>query len=280
VSTRPTRAHQEVFLTGQDWDTLSARTGEDTLVVNMGPQHPSTHGVLRLVLEIDGETVVNAHSVLGYLHTGIEKTTEVRTWTQGVTLVTRMDYLSPIFNEVAYCLAVEKLLGIEAPERAQAVRVLLMELNRISSHLVWLATNGMELGALSMMLYGFREREQLLDIFEHITGLRMNHAYVRPGGLSTDLPDGSIERVREFCEAFPRRLDEYESLLSENPIWVDRNRGIGVLPAEIAIPLGVTGPLLRAAGVAHDLRKTQPYCGYERYEFDVPVQAEADCLAR
>jgi NADH-quinone oxidoreductase subunit D len=270
----------EVFLAGQDWDTLHARTEDDTLVVNMGPQHPSTHGVLRLVLELDGETVVSAHSVIGYLHTGIEKTTEVRNWTQGVTLVTRMDYLAPFHNELAYCLAVEKLLGIEAPPRAQAIRVLLCELNRISSHLVWLATGGMELGALSMMLYGFREREDILDVFEHVTGLRMNHAYIRPGGLSTDLPDGTVEKAAAFLDAFPSKVDEYEELLTDNPTWIDRNRGVGILEADVALGLGVTGPLLRAAGVGHDLRKTQPYCGYEKYDFDVPVRTAADCEAR
>ena len=273
-------ATPEVFLGGQDWDTLSARTDEDTLVVNMGPQHPSTHGVLRLVLELDGETVVNGHCVLGYLHTGIEKNTEVRTWTQGVTFVTRMDYLSNFFNELGYCLAVERLLGIEAPARAQAVRVLLCELDRISSHLVWLATSGMELGALSVMLYGFREREAILDIKEHITGLRMNNAFIRPGGLATDLPDGSVEKVRAFADTFLDRVDEYEALLTQNPTWIERNAGIGILPAELALSLGVTGPLLRAAGVVHDLRKQAPYCGYERYEFDVPVETDADCLAR
>jgi NADH-quinone oxidoreductase subunit D len=271
---------QEVFVSGQDWDTISARTGEDTLVVNMGPQHPSTHGVLRLVLEIDGETIVNAHSVLGYLHTGIEKTTEVRNWVQGVTLVTRMDYLSPFFNELGYCMAIERLLDIQAPPRAQAIRVLLCELTRISSHLVWLATGGMELGALSMMLYGFREREQILDIYEHITGLRMNNAYIRPGGVVTDLPDGSIEKVRAFLDAFPDRVDEYEQLLTENPTWIDRNRGVGILEADVALGLGITGPLLRAAGVPHDLRKQTPYCGYEQYDFDVPIRTNADCEAR
>jgi NADH-quinone oxidoreductase subunit D len=270
----------EAFVGGQDWDTLTGRSGEDTLVVNMGPQHPSTHGVLRLVLELDGETVVNAHSVIGYLHTGIEKNAEVRTWTQGVTFVTRMDYLAPFHNETAYCLAVERLLGIEAPARAQAIRVLLMELNRISSHLVWLATGGMELGALSMMLYGFREREQIIDIFEHITGLRMNHAYVRPGGLSTDLPDGSLDLVKRFVETFPSKVDEYEELLTENPTWIDRNRGIGILESDVALGLGVTGPLLRAAGVAYDLRKHDPYCGYEKYDFDIATRTAADCEAR
>lgn len=270
----------EVFVGGQDWDTLVARTGEDTLIVNMGPQHPSTHGVLRLVLELDGETVVNAHSVVGYLHTGIEKNTEVRNWTQGVAFVTRADYLSPFFNEAAYCMAVEKMLGAEVPPRAQAIRVMLMELNRIASHLVWLATGGMELGALSMMLYGFREREQILDIFEHITGLRMNHAYVRPGGLSTDLPEGTLEKVNAFVESFPAKIDEYEELLTENQIWIDRNRGVGLLEADVALGLGVTGPLLRAAGVPHDLRKQTPYCGYEKYDFEVATKDAGDCEAR
>ena len=270
----------EVFVGGQDWDTLVARTGEDTLIVNMGPQHPSTHGVLRLVLELDGETVVNAHSVVGYLHTGIEKNAEVRNWTQGVTFVTRADYLSPFFNEAAYCMAVEKLLGVVVPARAQAIRVLLMELNRIASHLVWLATGGMELGALSMMLYGFREREQILDIFEFVTGLRMNHAFIRPGGLSTDLPDGTLEKVQAFVDAFPKKVDEYEELLTENSIWIDRNRGVGVLEAEIALGLGVTGPLLRAAGVPLDLRKQTPYSGYEKYEFEVATKEAGDCESR
>ena len=270
----------EVFVGGQDWDTLVARTGEDTLIVNMGPQHPSTHGVLRLVLELDGETVVNAHSVVGYLHTGIEKNAEVRNWTQGVTFVTRADYLAPFFNETAYCMAVEKMLGAEVPARGQAIRVMLMELNRIASHLVWLATGGMELGALSMMLYGFREREQILDIFEHVTGLRMNHAFVRPGGLSTDLPEGTLEKVNAFVESFPAKVDEYEELLTENQIWIDRNRGVGLLEADVALGLGVTGPLLRAAGVPLDLRKQTPYCGYEKYDFEVATKEAGDCEAR
>lgn len=270
----------EIFLAGQDWDTLNTRTRDDTMVINMGPQHPSTHGVLRLVLELDGETVIGGHSVIGYLHTGIEKNAEVRNWTQGVTFVTRMDYLTPFFNELGYCLAVERMLGIEAPERAQVARVMLCELNRVASHLVWLATSGMELGALSMMLYGFREREMILDLFEFITGLRMNHAFIRPGGLATDLPDGTIEKVREFLPYFKERIDEYEGLLSANPTWIDRNKGVGVLDAKTALDLGVTGPLLRAAGVAHDLRKQTPYCGYETYDFEVPVDTDADCLAR
>ena len=250
------------------------------LVLNMGPQHPSTHGVLRLVLELDGETVVSCTPVIGYLHTGIEKNTEVRSWTQGVTFVTRMDYLAPFHNELAYCLALEKMLGIEAPPRAQAIRVMLCELNRIASHLVWLATRGMELGALSMMLYGFRERETILDIFEMITGLRMNHAYIRPGGVIQDLPDGTLEKVREFTDIFPRKLADYEGLLSENPIWLERNKGIARLSSEKAISLGVTGPMLRACGVARDLRKDEPYSGYEKYDFEVPTHADGDCFAR
>jgi NADH-quinone oxidoreductase subunit D len=277
VSSTPIR---DVHVAGEDWRAALEEARDETLVINMGPQHPSTHGVLRLVLTLDGETVVDAKSVIGYLHTGIEKTTEVRTWVQGVTFVTRMDYLAPFTNELGYCLAIEKLLGIEAPARANAIRILLCELNRISSHLVWLATGGMELGALSMMLYGFREREQLLDIFEHITGLRMNHAYIRPGGLATDLPEGSIEKIRAFIDTFPDRLDEYEGLLTNNPTWIDRNRGIGVLDAQTALSLGVTGPLLRAAGVPLDLRKQAPYCGYEQLDFEVITDPDADCMAR
>jgi NADH-quinone oxidoreductase subunit D len=275
-----TTSPRDVYVSGDDWRAAIDEARDETLVINMGPQHPSTHGVLRLVLTLDGETVVDAKSVIGYLHTGIEKNAEVRTWVQGVTFVTRMDYLAPFFNELGYSLAVEKLLGIEAPARANAIRILLCELNRISSHLVWLATCGMELGALSMMLYGFREREQLLDVYEHITGLRMNHAFIRPGGIATDLPEGSLELIRAFIDAFPARLDEYEGLLTNNPTWIDRNRGIGVLDASTAMSLGVTGPLLRAAGVPLDLRKQAPYCGYEQLDFEVITDTDADCMAR
>ncbi len=271
---------REVFAGGSDWEQVVSGATEDTLVINMGPQHPSTHGVLRLVLELDGETVLSCRPVIGYLHTGIEKNIEVRNWTQGVTFVTRMDYLAPFHNELAYCLSVERLLGTEAPERAQTIRVLLCELNRISSHLVWLATSGMELGALSVMLYGFREREVILDLFEMITGLRMNHAYIRPGGLIQDLPAQAPEAVRAFCSDFLRKVDEYETLLSANPIWMERNRGIGVLDAASAVALGVTGPVLRAAGVRHDLRVAQPYSGYEQYDFEVPVADTADAYGR
>jgi NADH-quinone oxidoreductase subunit D len=266
---------------GGDWDqVLEADLDDDRLVLNMGPQHPSTHGVLRMVLELEGETVVSNRPVIGYLHTGIEKTTEYRNWVQGVTLVTRMDYLSPLFNETAYCLATEKLLGIEVPERASVIRVMLMELQRIGSHLVWLATTGLELGALSIMLYGWREREIILDILEEITGLRMNHAYVRPGGLAVDLPPGSEQAIRDFCALMPGKLREYEDLLSGNPIWQRRTQGIGYLDVQGCVALGVTGPMLRSAGYDYDLRKTEPYCGYETYEFDVPVRTEGDVWAR
>ncbi|MGZ4125288.1 MAG: NADH-quinone oxidoreductase subunit D, partial [Actinomycetota bacterium] len=253
---------------------------QETMVINMGPQHPSTHGVLRLLLELDGETVVSCRPIVGYLHTGIEKNTEYRTWQQGVTFVTRADYLANFFNELAYCLAVERMLGIEAPPRATTIRVLLCELNRVSSHLVGLATTGMELGAISMMLYGFREREIILDVFEAVTGLRMNHAFFRIGGVAMDLPNGAEERVREIIGTLRGRIHEYEDLLADNPIWIERNRGVGILTAEDALALGVTGPLLRAAGVPKDVRKDEPYCGYETYDFDVPTSEDADCYAR
>jgi NADH-quinone oxidoreductase subunit D len=261
-------------------DPQTGELRQETMIINMGPQHPSTHGVLRLLLELDGETVVTCKPVVGYLHTGIEKNTEYRSWTQGITFVTRADYLSPFFNELGYCLGVERLLGIEVPPRAQTIRVLVCELNRIASHLVWLATGGLELGAVSVMLYGFREREIILDIFEAITGLRMNHAYIRIGGVLMDLPDEAPAKIRRLLKLLPGRIDEYESLLNENPIWLDRNRGVGVLTAEDALAFGVTGPILRAAGVAADLRKDMPYGGYETYDFDVPTRTEADAYAR
>ena len=250
------------------------------MIVNMGPQHPSTHGVLRLLLELDGETVVSCRPIVGYLHTGIEKNCEYRTWQQGVTFVTRADYLSPFFNELGYCLAVERLLGIEAPPRAQVLRVMFCEMNRIASHLVWLATSGLELGAVSVMLYGFREREMLLDIFEIATGLRMNHAYFRIGGVLMDVPAEGEQRAREFLDLMPGRIKEYEDLLASNPIWIERNRGVGVLSAADALALGVTGPVLRAAGVPRDVRRDEPYSGYETYEFAVVTRDGADCLAR
>jgi NADH-quinone oxidoreductase subunit D len=282
---RETSEGKVFTVTGGDWDTVVGGTDplhDERIVVNMGPQHPSTHGVLRLILELEGETVTECRLVVGYLHTGIEKNLEYRTWTQGTTFVTRMDYLSPLFNETAYCLAVEKLLGItdEITERANVIRVLMMELNRISSHLVWLATTGMELGAISMMLYGFREREYILEIFEMIIGLRMNMAYIRPGGVAQDVPPEAITKIREFLKLMPRKLKEYEDLLSGQPIWRERTQGVAVLDVTGCLALGVTGPVLRSAGLAWDLRKTQPYCGYENYEFDVPVRETGDVWAR
>jgi NADH-quinone oxidoreductase subunit D len=258
-------------------------TGEirqETMIINMGPQHPSTHGVLRLLLELDGETIVGCKPIIGYLHTGIEKNTEYRTWQQGVTFVTRADYLSPFHNELAYCMAAERLLGIEVPPRAQILRVMLSELNRISSHLVWLATSGLELGAVSIMLYGLREREIIMDIFEAVTGLRMNHAYIRIGGVVMDLPDGGETKIREFLRIMPKRIGEYETLLSKNPIWLERNKGVGILTETDALRLGVTGPMLRATGNPADLRKDAAYSGYETYEFDVITRTEADAFAR
>jgi NADH-quinone oxidoreductase subunit D len=282
---RETTEGRVYTVTGGDWDDVAADAASEHLervVVNMGPQHPSTHGVLRLILELDGETVTQARVGIGYLHTGIEKNCEYRNYTQAVTFLTRADYLAPIFNETAYSMAVEKLLGVtdDVPPRAQVIRVMMMELNRISSHLVWLGTGGLEVGALSAMLYAFREREQILDIFEMVSGLRMNHAYVRPGGVIQDLPPGAVERIREFVDIMPDRIDEYHNLLTGQPIWLARLQSVGYLDVTACVALGVTGPLLRAAGLPWDLRKSEPYCGYETYEFDVPTQTEGDCFAR
>jgi NADH-quinone oxidoreductase subunit D len=271
-------------VSGGDWDTITgAPEGEhERIVVNMGPQHPSTHGVLRLILELDGETVTEARCGIGYLHTGIEKNMEFRTWVQGVTFVTRMDYLSPFFNETAYCLGVEKLLGItdQIPQRATDIRVLMMELNRVSSHLVALATGGMELGALSAMIFGFRERELVLDMFEHVTGLRMNSAYVRPGGVAQDLPPDGVRKIREMLPLLRTRLKDTEALLVDNAIWKGRTVGIGYLDLTGCMALGITGPVLRSTGLPHDLRKSEPYCGYETYEFDVVTQDTCDAYGR
>jgi NADH-quinone oxidoreductase subunit D len=266
----------------RDQMTTLVPRSEETMIINMGPQHPSTHGVLRLMLELDGETVVTCRPVIGYLHTGIEKNTEYRNWQQGVTYVTRMDYLSPFFNELAYCMSVERLLGIEdrIPERAWVIRVMFSELTRIQSHLVWLATTGLELGAVSMAIYGFREREDILDIFEQTTGLRMNFAYFRIGGLVMDLAEGATERIADFVEKMRGRIDEYERLLTGNPIWIERTQGVGYVPVETLQALGATGPLVRAAGVAADVRKDEPYGGYERFDFDVPTETASDCFAR
>ncbi|MFD0772959.1 NADH-quinone oxidoreductase subunit D [Streptomonospora algeriensis] len=270
---------------GGDWEEVVAKaqsSGAERLVINMGPQHPSTHGVLRLILTLDGETCTEARVGVGYLHTGIEKNMEFRTWTQGTTFVTRMDYLTPIFNEVAYCLAVERLLDItdRIPERANVIRVLMMELNRMSSHFVAMATFGMELGATTIMTNGFREREMVLDIFELITGLRMNHAYIRPGGVAQDLPDGAVEKIRELLKEMPKRIATMRKLLDSSPLYLARTRDVAHLELAGCMALGVTGPMLRASGLGWDLRKAKPYCGYENYEFDIPVSDGGDVYAR
>ncbi|MCT9006546.1 NADH-quinone oxidoreductase subunit D [Streptomyces sp. NPDC054766] len=285
ASARETTEGTVYTVTGGDWDEIAqsaAKSDDERIIVNMGPQHPSTHGVLRLILEIDGETVTEARCGIGYLHTGIEKNLEFRTWTQGTTFVTRMDYLTPFFNEAAYCLAVEKLLGItdEIPDRATIIRVLLMELNRISSHLVCIATGGMELGATTIMIYGFRDRELILDIYELITGLRMNHAYIRPGGLAQDLPPGAVDQIREFVKKMTKNLPEYDKLATGNPIFKARMQDVGYLDLAGCMALGATGPVLRSAGLPHDLRKSQPYCGYETYDFEVPTADTCDSYGR
>ncbi len=264
-----------------DANDLSIESGEDqTMIINMGPQHPSTHGVLRLMLELDGETVVRTKPVIGYLHTGMEKTGETLTYTQGGTNVTRMDYLSPIHNETVFSMAVEELLGIEVPERAVWIRMLLGELNRISSHLLFMATNGMDVGAVSMMIYGWRERELVLSFFEKVTGLRMNHNFIRPGGSAADLPDGWRDDVLHLLDALPPRLDEYDSLLTGQPIFTQRTQGVGVLTPEQAIALSTTGPTLRSTGVDWDLRRNMPYFHYDQVEFDVVVGTYGDAFDR
>jgi len=261
-------------------DALTEVTADGTMVVNMGPQHPSTHGVLRLILEMEGEQVRRSKPVIGYLHTGMEKTGEQLSYLQGPTNVTRMDYASPLFSELAFSLTVEKLLGIEAPPRAQWIRMLLTELNRMSSHLLFQATNGMDMGAVSMMLFGWREREQVLRVFEKISGLRMNHNYIRPGGVAADLPDGWREDINEILDAIEPRLDEYDQLLTGQPIWRNRLQGVGTVSADECLALGVTGPLLRSTGYAWDLRRDIPYLNYEQVEFDVLVGGFGDCFDR
>ena len=285
ASSRETTEGRIYSVTGGDWDDVSRDIGtakEERVVVNMGPQHPSTHGVLRLMLELEGETITELRCGIGYLHTGIEKNTEYRTWTQGVTFVTRMDYLSPIFNETAYCLSVEKLLGItnDLPERATVIRVMMMELNRISSHMVALGTGALELGAMAPMFFAFRERERVLDIFEMASGLRMNMAYVRPGGVAQDLPEDAITKIRELVRDLRKNFKDNETLLVGNSIWIKRTKDVGYLDLAGCITLGVTGPVLRATGMPWDLRKTQPYCGYENYNFDVITADTCDVYGR
>jgi NADH-quinone oxidoreductase subunit D len=251
-----------------------------TMMLNMGPQHPSTHGVLRVVLELDGETVVKAQPVIGYLHTGIEKSCEAKTFSQAITLTDRLDYLAPLSNNLCYCLAVEKLLGLEVPRRAQYIRVLLTELTRISSHLVWLGTHAIDLGAMSVFLYSFREREEIQKIFEMVSGQRMMTSYFRIGGLALEPPPGWLGRIGRFLDAFPAHIKEYEDLLTKNRIWLGRTQGVGVLSAEDAIAIGVSGPSLRGSGVPYDVRRAFPYSSYDEFDFDVPVEAAGDCYAR
>lgn len=256
-----------------------ALTGE-TMLLNMGPQHPSTHGVLRLLLELDGEIIVNCVPDIGYLHTGIEKNMEAKTYLKAEVMTDRLDYMNPLGNNLSYVMAVEKLVDVDVPPRAQALRVILVELQRIASHLVWLGTSGLDLAAMSMFLYCFREREQILDIFELVSGQRMMTTYIRPGGVWRDVPVEFESAVREFLKIFPKRVDEYETLLTKNPLFLDRMLGIGKLDSATALSFGVTGPPLRASGVNWDLRKARPYMGYEQYDFNVPVLTEGDTYAR
>ena len=266
----------------------AARIGDDPadpddderVMLNMGPSHPSTHGVLRLMLEMEGETVLRSKPVIGYLHTGMEKQGENLTYLQGCTNVTRMDYASPLFSELAFSLTTEKLLGIEVPERATWIRMLMCELNRVSSHLLFLATNGIDLGAVSMMIYGWREREEVLRFFEKVTGLRMNHNYIRPGGVAADLHDGWRDDLRELLELIDPRLDEYDVLMTGQPIWRERLQGVGAINADEALALSATGPLLRSTGYAWDLRRDEPYLAYDEVEFDVIVGTYGDCYDR
>ena len=252
----------------------------ETVLLNMGPQHPSTHGVLRLLLELDGEEVVSCIPDVGFLHTGIEKNMEAKTYLKAEVMTDRLDYLNTVGNNLAYCLAIEKLCELDVPERAESIRVILTELQRISSHLVWLGTHALDLAAMSVFLYCFREREEIMDILELVSGQRMMTTYIRPGGLWRDVPVEFEAAVRSFIKTFPARIDEYDHLLTKNPIFMDRIKGLGILPPSVALDYGVTGPMLRASGIAQDLRKTQPYSGYEQYDFDVPTHTDSDTYAR
>lgn len=266
----------------------AARIGDDEttseddqrVLLNMGPAHPSTHGVLRLMLEMEGETVLRSKPVIGYLHTGMEKQGENLTYLQGCTNVTRMDYASPLFSELAFSLATEQLLSVEVPKRATWIRMLMCELNRIASHLLFLATNGMDLGAVSMLIYGWREREEVLRFFEKVTGLRMNHNYIRPGGVAADLPDGWQDDLTDLLALIEPRLEEYDTLMTKQPIWQERLQGVGVINADEALALSATGPLLRSTGYAWDLRRDQPYLAYDEVDFDVIVGTCGDCYDR
>jgi len=252
----------------------------DVLTVNFGPQHPSTHGVLRLIVDLDGEVIRRVKPVIGYLHTGIEKQMEALRWQQGVVVTDRHDYLSPPINNLAYALAVEQLIGVEAPPRAQALRVIMSELTRIASHLLWLGSSGIELGAMGVFMYCLRDREKILDLNEEISGFRMHTSYIRPGGVMADATPRFLEMLDVFIKEMPANVDQYEDLLTHNPIWIERMRGIGYLSAEDAIRLGATGPMIRGSGLPWDLRKDRPYSGFETYDWDVAVEAAGDCYAR
>ena len=271
---------QRGTLVADDYVEDDSADEDERQIINLGPQHPSTHGVLRLQLELEGETIRRVKPIIGYLHTGMEKTAETLTFLQGATNVTRMDYLAPLHNELCYSLAVEQLLGVEVPPRARAIRILMTELNRVSSHLLWLATQGMDIGAISMMLYGWREREAVLSFFESVTGLRMNHDYIRPGGVAADLHDGWEDDVASVLEAVPAGIAEYEEILNENPIFLDRTQGVGVITREECLAYGISGPIARAAGIDWDLRKVFPYSGIDEYEFDVPTGTHGDVWDR
>tara|TARA_B100000902_G_scaffold397781_1_gene462561 strand:- start:2374 stop:3585 length:1212 start_codon:yes stop_codon:yes gene_type:complete len=253
---------------------------DERMIINMGPQHPSTHGVLRVTMELQGETVLRSKPVIGYLHTGMEKTAEDLTYLQGPTNVTRMDYAAPLFTELTFSLAVEALLEVEIPDRATWIRMLMCELNRMSSHLLFLATNGMDLGAVGMMIYGWREREEVLRFFEKVTGLRMNHNYIRPGGVAADLPDGWREDIQKILQVLPERLEQFDVLMTGQPIWRERTQGIGVITTEEALALGATGPILRSTGFAWDLRRAMPYLAYDQVDFDIVVGTYGDTFDR
>ncbi|MFY9730541.1 MAG: NADH dehydrogenase (quinone) subunit D [Candidatus Acidiferrales bacterium] len=252
----------------------------NTMVLNMGPQHPSTHGVLRVVLELDGEIVLKARPVIGYLHTGIEKNMEAKTYSQAITMTDRIDYLAPLSNNLCYCLAVEKILGIEIPKRAQYIRVLLTEMTRIASHLVWLGTHAIDLGAMSVFLYTFREREEIMKIFEYVSGQRMMTSYFRIGGIALEPPPNWLDHIRRVIDALPAHIDEYEGLLTNNRIWLGRTKGVGIISAEDAIAMGASGPMLRGSGVPYDIRKAFPYSSYDEFDFDIQTQTAGDCFAR
>jgi NADH-quinone oxidoreductase subunit D len=274
------RVANEALLDGMTHLVSRRALSGETMLLNMGPQHPSTHGVLRLLLELDGEIVVNVIPDIGFLHTGIEKNMEAKTYQKAEVMTDRIDYLYSIGNNLVYCLAVEKLTGLDVPPRAQAIRVILTELSRLQSHLVWIGTSALDLAAMSVFLYAMREREMILDIFEMVAGQRMMTTYIRPGGLWRDVPAEFAEAVRQVLKVIPGRIQEYESLLTKNPLFIDRTRGIGRISVQDCLSMGISGPILRASGAAFDLRRARPYSGYEQYEFDVPTQTEGDIYAR